>query len=367
MLKGFVITPVQLGRISMGEVIEHKGKRIPNALDHFKLTSLVQDGDDWRVSPVAEKLKVEGEKLRSIPVRVMFDQPENNFRAEFTAFDRKNGRPLCSGNGEKAQRRGENGVSEVECPGPDLCQYGNENWCKLYARLLVSIDVNGAFEKNPLAGFVLRTTSFNTVRSITGTLSQWSALTGGMAGFPANLIMRAKSTTSSKGRPIYYAELEPRESLLDSVQACAGYRKAEAEHGIKRGELEASVAAGYAASVFMEDAEEGAEIVEEFYADPLLGSLLPGGAGPEVDSTPSGSGGSVDPGAETAESTSTLFGNKAMADKTIASLKKATDTTRLQNAIDTVEQFFQGDLAKKVKKVAEDRLNELAAAKQAAA
>lgn len=374
MLKGFVITPVQLGRIAMGEMIEHKGKRLPKASDHFKVTSLVQENDEWRESPVAGKLKPQdGKKLRSIPVRVMFDNPENNFRAEFTAFDRNTGRPLCAGNGEKARRRGDDGVVEVECPGPDLCKFGAEARCKLYARLFVSIDVDGSFEKNPLAGFVLRTTSFNTVRSMTATLHQWAALTGGMAGFPANLIMRAKSTTGSMGRPIFYAELEPRESLVASVAVCAEYRNAEKASGINRAALEAAVAAGYEASSFLEDQEEGIEIVEEFYADPQAGELLSGlAAGAklpvsegETQSPATAAEVPANEGSGAVESTT--FGNKAMADKTIASLKKITDRVRLQKAIDTVEQFFQGDLAKQVKKAAEDRLAELVPVQEEAA
>ena len=35
-------------------------------------------------------------KLRSIPVRLLFNEPELNFRADYTLFDRQNGRPGVS-------------------------------------------------------------------------------------------------------------------------------------------------------------------------------------------------------------------------------------------------------------------------------
>jgi hypothetical protein len=42
-------------------------------------------------------------KLRSIPVRLLFDDPDLSLRANYTMFDRASGRPLCVGNGETCQ------------------------------------------------------------------------------------------------------------------------------------------------------------------------------------------------------------------------------------------------------------------------
>ena len=101
MLKGLAITPPVLGRISIGKVIEKNGKRLPEKDDQFTITSQVQGRDGWLLHPLNDELrKAPEEKLRSIPIRLLFNEPDLNFRAEYSLFDRTTGRPLCVGNGE---------------------------------------------------------------------------------------------------------------------------------------------------------------------------------------------------------------------------------------------------------------------------
>ena len=45
MLKGLVITPPVLGRISIGKVVEKAGKRLPEKDDQFTITSQVHGAD----------------------------------------------------------------------------------------------------------------------------------------------------------------------------------------------------------------------------------------------------------------------------------------------------------------------------------
>jgi len=100
MLKGLAITPPLLGRISIGKVIEKNGKRLPEKDDQFTITSQVQGKDGWLLHPLNDELRQGKEdKLRSIPIRLLFNEPELNFRADYTLFDRQSGRPLCVGNG----------------------------------------------------------------------------------------------------------------------------------------------------------------------------------------------------------------------------------------------------------------------------
>ena len=47
MLKGLVITPPVLGRISIGKIVEKAGKRLPEKDDQFTITSQVQGADGW--------------------------------------------------------------------------------------------------------------------------------------------------------------------------------------------------------------------------------------------------------------------------------------------------------------------------------
>ncbi|HFL7943400.1 TPA: hydrolase or metal-binding protein, partial [Pseudomonas putida] len=111
MLKGLAITPPVLGRISIGKVVKKNGKRLPEKDDQFTITSQVQGNDGWLLHPLNDELRQGKEdKLRSIPVRLLFNEPELNFRADYTLFDRQSGRPLCVGNGEICKRVTQDGM-----------------------------------------------------------------------------------------------------------------------------------------------------------------------------------------------------------------------------------------------------------------
>ena len=101
MLKGLAITPPVIGRISIGKVVEKNGKRLPEKDDQFTITSQIQTRDGWLPHPFDEGLrKAQNGKTRTIPIRLLFSEPDLNFRADYTLFDRETGRPLCVGNGE---------------------------------------------------------------------------------------------------------------------------------------------------------------------------------------------------------------------------------------------------------------------------
>jgi hypothetical protein len=108
MIKGFAITPPVLGRISIGKIVEKNGKRIPEKDDQFTITSQIQNKDGWVKHPLDEQLRAkapnQNQKLRTIPVRMIFNDPDLNLRAEYSLFDRQTGRLICSGNGETCQR-----------------------------------------------------------------------------------------------------------------------------------------------------------------------------------------------------------------------------------------------------------------------
>jgi hypothetical protein len=99
MIKGLAITPPVLGRISIGKVVEKNGKRLPEKDDQFTITTQVQNRDGWLLHPVDEQLRQTSPngKLRTIPVRMLFNDPDLNLRAEYSLFDRQTGRPVCVG------------------------------------------------------------------------------------------------------------------------------------------------------------------------------------------------------------------------------------------------------------------------------
>lgn len=49
-------------------------------------------------------------KLRSIPVQVLFNEPDLNLRAHYTLFDRTTARPVCVGDGERCKRVTDQGL-----------------------------------------------------------------------------------------------------------------------------------------------------------------------------------------------------------------------------------------------------------------
>ena len=173
MLKGLVLTPPIIGRISIGKVVEKAGKRLPEKDDEFTLTSQVQSKDGgWVNHPLDDALrKTAGAsaKLRQIPIRLLFDDPDLNLRASYHLFDRQTGRPLCVGNGETCRRSLAAGVQTLPCPTPEACELAKGGYCKPYGRLNVRVVVDAnqdlAQSDDELGSFIFRTTGFNSIRT----------------------------------------------------------------------------------------------------------------------------------------------------------------------------------------------------------
>ena len=188
MIKGLAITPPALGRISIGRVVEKNGKRLPEKDDQFTITSQIQSKEGWVKHPLDEQLRAStpNQKLRSIPVRMIFNDPDLNLRAEYTLFDRQTGRPVCVGNGETCQRLTNQGVEQHPCPSPDLCPLAQGGNCKPYGRLHVNLDDSDEF-----GTFIFRTTGFNSIRTLAARLSYYHAASGGLLScLPLQLTLR---------------------------------------------------------------------------------------------------------------------------------------------------------------------------------
>lgn len=278
MLKGLAITPPVIGRISIGRVVERNGKRLPEKDDQFTLTSQVQSREGWVLHPLDEALRKEaGGKLRSIPVRLLFNDPTLNLRADYSLFDRTTGRPLCVGNGETCRRTGKDGVASLPCPGPDACGFASGD-CKAYARLNVVV---GDGEGDALGSFVLRTTSYNTIRTLAARLQYFHAVSGGrLAYLPLELKLRGKSTAMSHRAAIFYVDLVIRTGLtLEQAIVEAGQLEQQRrDSGFDQGALDAAARVGFANGAFEDLAEDVPAVVEEFYPE---GSAAQLGDGPQ--------------------------------------------------------------------------------------
>lgn len=264
MLKGLAITPPSVGRISIGRIVEKNGKRLPEKDDQFTLTTQVWSREGWLLHPLNEELrKATTGKLRAIPVRFLFNDPDLNLRAEYSCFDRDTGRPVCVGNGETCRRAGDSGIEELSCPSPDACAFAQGGACKPYGRLNVLIG-----DEDEMGSFLFRTTSYNSIRTLAARLHYFSAVSGGLlACLPLELKLRGKSTTQSYRSAIYYVDLCVRSG--STLEATIGEaRELDARRrsaGFDQIALDAAARAGFANGAFEDSIEESAAVAEEFY------------------------------------------------------------------------------------------------------
>ena len=266
MIKGLAITPPILGRISIGRVVEKNGKRLPEKDDQFTLTSQVQNRDGWVLHPLDEELRKTSAngKLRCIPVRVLFNDPDLNLRAEYSLFERQTGRPICVGNGETCKRITNSGVQTLPCPSPDCCELGRGGLCKPYGRLNVKIG-----DDDELGTFIFRTTGFNSIRTLAARMRYYQAISGDLLScLPLQLRLRGKSTTLSHRSAIFYVDLTIREGMtleqaMTDAKAMAERRR---EVGLDQVALDAAARTGFSNAAFEFSDEEIPEVMDEFYA-----------------------------------------------------------------------------------------------------
>lgn len=292
-----MITPPILGRISIGKVVEKNGKRLPEKDDQFTITSQIQSKDGWVKHPLDEQLRTRistsnnqqsnsnansnsnapspTPKLRSIPVRMIFNDPELSLRAEYTLFDRQTGRPLCIGNGEICQRQTPNGIEQYLCPSPERCALAQGGLCKAFGRLYVNLD-----ESDEFGTFIFRTTGINSIRTLAARLSYYQAASGDLLScLPLQLILRGKSTTQSYRTPIYYVDLTLRDNIslqeaitqaqkMDEQAKAAGFYQEALDHVARVGFAQGF--AGFDMDLGNMQGEDNFDVIEEFYSEEVV-------------------------------------------------------------------------------------------------
>lgn len=268
MLKGLAITPPVAGRISIGRVTEKNGKRLPEKDDQFTITSQIQHRQEWLLHPLNQSLRETNpeEKLRRIPIRLMFNDPALNFRAEYSLFDRSTGRPMCIGDGESCKRITNEGIQTLPCPGADTCPLAQHSGCKPYGRLTVQID-----DGENTDSFIFRTTGFNSIRTLYARLHYFSALSNNkLACLPLELRLRGKSTRMSHGTAIFYADITLRSNMAmeEALAAASTLHQQRVAAGYNQEALDAAARHGLNNGVFEEDEDDVASLVEEFYPVP---------------------------------------------------------------------------------------------------
>lgn len=267
MIKGLAITPPVIGRISIGKVVEKNGKRLPEKDDCFTLTTQVQTKDGWLLHPLHQVLATASanQKIRSIPVTLLFNASDLNLRAEYSLFDKTTGRPMCVGNGETAKGITADGIKEYDCLSPDGCEMGKKGGCKPYGRLNVQVEGQG----DEMGCFIFRTTGFNSIRTLTARLEFFEAVSNGATRYlPLQLKLRGKSTTQSHRAPVYYVDLCLRDgmTLKDAVVQARLSAAQLKESGVDILALETTARLALANGAFEDSEEEIPDIVEEFFS-----------------------------------------------------------------------------------------------------
>lgn len=235
MLKNLAYTLPTVGRVVIGELVQEDGKRHrPQKNNHFSVTSQVKKNGAWVPHPVESKLATDKSKLRSIPIKVVFNEPNLSIRDGYAAFD-NDGRQVCAGDGAIAKRLNEDGqFIEEHCPGSEYCSYGKRLHCKTLGRFVFEI----ALHDKPMELFILRSSGFNTIRALRSRLVAYRALFGSLVGLPLNLVMRAKSSKGSHQSTFYYLDIELQKDLVSSAKAVQEYRAHMAEAGLNQDAFE---------------------------------------------------------------------------------------------------------------------------------
>lgn len=295
-MPGLVYTPVELGTIRLGHLVEKEGTATPVMDDKFTITRLVKrKGGQWIEHPLDAELRNElpsprpeeglaEPKLREIPIRIMYDSPDLTIRSRYEAFDLKRLRPVCASTIAGRAKRLHGGVArEVDCLGPDHCEFaqGSDIRCKFFGRITVQIE--GQTEADN--GFVLRSTSINTLRNFEAKLTRYWALFGKrLTGVPFRLMLRTKTTASSFWRPFYFCDLELPKGMTpqQAVRLAKRHAKLNESAGLDIQAWEAVVRAGLANGLLAAESDVEGELMKEFYCAGLDAEKVGDG---EVEST----------------------------------------------------------------------------------
>ena len=126
MIRNLTPRPAEKGRIKIGGLGEERKKKdgsgtymLPVKFDHFEIVTMQRDAAG-RFIPDKELMDLlmhaQGvNKLLEIPIRLLFDDVDLNFFTRYSAYSGT--RCVCSGDGEEAQRLGQDGkFAPVNCP-----------------------------------------------------------------------------------------------------------------------------------------------------------------------------------------------------------------------------------------------------------
>lgn len=155
------------GHIRLGVKTQNaRGSIYPEKSDHF-----IADFE----SPESIELfhQTYGAQPKKITIAFAHETAEEIFPQWYMCYGASSGLK-CKGDGDTAQRADATGnLSEVECPGPNECDFGRTNRCKQQARMMFFIRGLPGFQV-----FQCNTTSWNSIRNINSGLEMLRVVRG---------------------------------------------------------------------------------------------------------------------------------------------------------------------------------------------
>ncbi|KKN07236.1 hypothetical protein LCGC14_1069040, partial [marine sediment metagenome] len=247
MIKNLNPTLAERGKIKIGikgesaKSARGNDYQLPKKLDHFRIVGM-EKGADNNFIVDREIHKLYGPTPKEIAVRLLYDDIESNIATRYACY--KGRQQWCTGDGERAVRIHPDGglKEETKCPcerqTPD---YKGKDKCKMNGALSVIIDgvevVGGVWK--------FRTTSYNTIMGVLGSLALIKKVTGGpLAGIPLRMKISPKTVVSpadNKVQTVQVVSLEYKGSS-ESLQEL-GYQKAlqQEKHNQRMGNIEQEV------------------------------------------------------------------------------------------------------------------------------
>ena len=263
MIHGLSPRLAEIGKIKIGTLSDKmvKGRRLPEKLDHFVVTSLLRDdcGDLLIDEEMTKKI---GNSCQELPIYLCYDDPSLNFTTFYGHFTQS--RLQCMGNGITASRTLESGDKEEITCNPKTCEAYQKKQCKPYGRLSVILA-----DASRVGGcYVLRTTSWNSIRNILTSMSFIRTITGGiLAGIKLKMRlipMQVQPRDMGRTVKIYTVNIEYGGSWEELKDEAAKEMRRRVQLGTNMKQIESGDREMIAEQVKTEAEEQAVEISQEF-------------------------------------------------------------------------------------------------------
>ena len=226
----------EIGKIKIGKLGKERqtkdGKntyRLPTKLDRFLITTTERD-QSGNFTPnialmeeIAAKINEPADHLTTIPIVLLYEEIDQNFYTTYAAYKGKT--LTCLGDGKTATVTATGEQIPCPCHKSDKDYKGSDR-CKIYGRLQVvlqNMDIVGGC-------WTLRTTSWNSVMDILGSLMLIKRIAGRLSGIPLMLKLTPKTAQIPQGQiTVYTTSIIYDGSPLALAQASREYSMIEQE------------------------------------------------------------------------------------------------------------------------------------------